>query len=272
MSKFTIAPWVQDLVADGAEESDKSRIPIFNTEVRVAMFFILMERTETDFRNALQDGFMTPEGRRAHLWHQITYRRNKKRQWASIDTELSKAWQWAQGNIAEGKEPNPKREKDILKLAETAREAIPNLMLKPNQAKVLRYVADETARKKFLNVTCPVREAADAANLSVKGAWEAIAYLRDVGFIVCRERGIGIKGSGRAGIYRLSDLRSARAPALGLPTVADQNPSDQRDSALIRDLIEPTDPALGAGGFKLGSYHSLEPPHQDPDKASGGVR
>jgi hypothetical protein len=253
-ARHSLAPWEQDLIADGVAQSDKSRVPLFNATVSLACSAVVKDMTETDFRNILQDGVKTPSGRAAKLWHQITHRRNKKLAWEKIDYFLSKAWEWAKGNVAKGKLPNRKREKDILKLAETAHEAIPHLGLGTNQAKVLTHIANETTRKKFLHVTTPARGVAKDCSISVKGAYEALISLRDKGLIVCRERGIGKKGSRRAAIYRLSDLRHANAPAQGSPTVPPENPSDQRNSNSITYLLGPTNPAQGAGGFKKTYY------------------
>jgi hypothetical protein len=264
--------WGLDLIAHGIEADDGDRRPVFRATHQLACSAIVHGYTETDFLNVLKDGIKTGGPKPSTgLWDQLTTRRGRKVKWETVNQTLKKSWAWAQENVAKGF--NPEREKDILTLAEIAHEAIPHLGLNGTEAKVLAHIANETKRRKFLDVTCPARGVAKDCGISVKGAWEALISLRDKGFIVCRSRGTwrGEKENhgGRAAIYRLSDLRHALAPAPGSRTLPSQNPSDQRDSRSITPLIGHTPPAQGAGMSKKDPYPPGELGSQYPHKGHG---
>ncbi|MEE6139840.1 hypothetical protein SKC41_26380 [Mycobacterium sp. 050128] len=259
----TIPPWVQDVIANGIEMSDDRR-PLFNVTVAVMMSLVARGWTENDIRNLLQDGVKDGKPKPSTgLWKQITKRRGRKISFHTYDQFLSRAWGWAQDNVAKGKSPNPKRESDILGLAKDWEQATGGLWeLTGTELKVLNYVISATKSRRFLYVTCPVRGVADHCGISVKGAWEALTSLRKKEFVVCRSRGQW-KGKwkgktndngAKAAIYRLSDVGHFIKPALGALTLSHQNTCDQPTSNPITPLIRHTSPALGAGMSKKNPY------------------
>jgi hypothetical protein len=235
--------WAMDIIAQGIENRSDDRRPIFKALVDVFCSMHRANYTLTDAINASKDGVKTGPGKVSNgLWQQITTRLNGRQvSWDSVKYTIEKAWNYAGAIVAKGGRPQPQRESEILALAQSWEEAISHLELTGTEAKVLKFVARETERRKFLHVTCPAQGTADACGVSRKGAWEALISLRNKGLIICRSRGTwrGDRENhgGRAAIYRLADIADFFRPARGTPTLPLQNRSDQPGSKAITPLI-----------------------------------
>lgn len=190
-TRTALPSWALDLIAFGIEESD-SRVPLFGATLSLASSAVARGFTETDFRNALQDGVRTGKPQPSNqLWQQITHRRRRKLGWNSVNHFLTKAWQWAVENVARGMD-SPQREADLLALAERWSHAIgdPTFNLSQTETLVLEYVVSETARRKYRYVTCPGRAVAEYCGVPHTTAVEALDSLRKKGILLRKSRGI----------------------------------------------------------------------------------
>ncbi|MDP7724770.1 hypothetical protein [Mycobacterium sp. TY814] len=267
--------------APGIPDAGDDMRPAWRQFHQAATSAVANHWTETEFRNFVQDGIKTAEGKTANrLWRVLTHRRGRKQKWATVDRLLSSAWNAAVENIAKGF--NPQRERDILLTAELWSHAIANpcFDLSNSEADVLGVACSEVTRRKFRKVTLPGRLVAELTGLSHKGAVDALRSLTAKGILVQHSRGtwVGLGNKGRAAIYSLADPAEC-ASLLGTLTLHQETPSDQHLSNHQGPSGTHITPLLGEVCIEKNPYHSRDlgeggpPTGQHPgSQGVGGVQ
>jgi hypothetical protein len=222
--------WALDIIAHGIEDDADDRRPLFKATHDVACAAVRHGWTEQDFLNILMEGVKDGGPKPAKgLWEQLNYRRHRPLSVQTVMTFVRKAWTWAVDNIAKGRRPAQELESDLLAVAEHWAKTIanPRYLFTRSEMLVLDYVVTETVRRKYRNVTCPVRAVAEYTGLSIGASYEALGSLTDLGILdrISRGtwRGLRKNHGGKAAIYRLADPVRLQ----GAPTLPHEKPSDQ---------------------------------------------
>lgn len=267
-SPLSMEAWEIIANAPGIPDTHDDMRPVWRQVHQVATSAVANNWTETEFRNSVQDGVKTAEGKPANrLWRMLTHRRGRKQKWATVDRLLSSAWNAAVENIANGF--NPQREADILATAEQWSHAIANpcFALSNSEADVLGFAIHEVTRRKFRKVTLPGRYVAEHTGLSHKGAVDALRSLTARGILVQHSRGtwVGLGNRGRAAIYSLANPADF-ASLLGTLTLHQETTSDQHLSHHQRPSGTHTSPLLGEVCIEKSPYYSRDLGREGPSK------
>ncbi|OKH70801.1 hypothetical protein EB72_24715 [Mycobacterium sp. SWH-M1] len=184
--------------------------PVWRKLVSIAMSAQLRGWSWTEFSGEVaKDEYRSGKQHRNGLWVQL---RARSRSDAHTAKQLANAWSRAAENLAglgdrDAENFCAEAVERSYEWSDRLDEGVDDLT--DAETAVLRYVAAETERRRFMTVTCPRRAVADAAGISEWKAKEALASLTAKGYLVQASPGRGGSAANRrAAIYSLAPIEN----------------------------------------------------------------
>lgn len=201
-----------DLLLEGVRPSGQpSKGEVFGALVKIAMSACARGWTEVQFLNEVTARSQVGGGRHRkwkehQLWMQL--REFSRTDEAAMKT-LRKVWRCAIENLGDqqlrtGQDIRNDAIERAFQWADRIAEGRDGFTV--TEAAVMGYVIAQTEQRGMMRVTCPAREAAEFAKVSIMTAYRTLGVLVEKNCLVRESKGRrGKPGNRRAAIYRLVD-------------------------------------------------------------------